>query len=123
MAAHGAQLQDGGTEQEGLDYIGALFENVPVQPSSDGEALEIFGAGKGDVLLSYENEAIAARAAGEDIDYMVPDETILIENPVAVVRECRRRTSSDGQDGDRVIRPGRGPPVAAGGVNPVGLYP
>ena len=29
--------------------------------------------GKGDVLLAYENEAIAAQDAGEDIDYVVPD--------------------------------------------------
>ena len=45
----------------------------------------MFTAGKGDVLLSYENEAIAAQQAGEDIDYVIPDQTILIQNPIAVV--------------------------------------
>jgi len=85
MAGYGAQIEQGKTEQEGLAYIDALFTNVPVQPSSGREALEVFGAGKGDVLLSYENEAIAAQAAGQDIDYVIPDQTILIENPVAVV--------------------------------------
>lgn len=89
MAAYGAQLQDGGSKQDGLAYIDALFKNVPVQPSSGREALEVFSAGKGDVLLSYENEAIAAQKAGEDIDYTVPDETILIENPVAVVNTSK----------------------------------
>jgi sulfate/thiosulfate transport system substrate-binding protein len=34
--------------------------------------------------VSYENEAIAARAKGKDVEWVVPDATILIENPVAV---------------------------------------
>jgi sulfate transport system substrate-binding protein len=85
MAGYGAQIERGKTEQQGLEYIDALFEHVPVQPASGREALEVFNAGKGDVLLSYENEAIAAQRSGIDIDYTIPDETILIENPVAVV--------------------------------------
>lgn len=85
MAAYGAQIEQGKTEQQGLDYLDALFGNVPVQPSSGREALEVFEAGKGDVLLSYENEAIAAQRAGQDIDYVIPDQTILIQNPVATV--------------------------------------
>jgi len=89
MAAYGAQLQLGGTKQDGLRYLADLFKNVPVQPSSGREALEVFSAGKGDVLLSYENEAKAAQAAGEDIDYVVPDQTILIQNPVAVVNTSK----------------------------------
>jgi sulfate transport system substrate-binding protein len=85
MAAYGAQLEQGKTEQQGLEYIDALFENVPVQPASAREALEIFQAGKGDVLISYENEALAAQRSGIDVDYVIPDQTILIQNPVATV--------------------------------------
>jgi sulfate transport system substrate-binding protein len=36
-------------------------------------------------MLAYENEAIFAQQAGEELDYVVPAETILIENPAAVV--------------------------------------
>ena len=36
-------------------------------------------------MLAYENEAIFAQQAGEELEYVVPDETILIENPAAVV--------------------------------------
>ena len=53
------------------------------------ESLQTFSSGKGDVLLAYENEAILAQQQGEDIDYIVPDQTILIENPVAVVNETK----------------------------------
>ena len=38
----------------------------------------------GDVLISYENEAIAARQSDAEVDYVVPDTSIKIENPGAV---------------------------------------
>ena len=36
------------------------------------------------MLISYENEAILARQNGEEIDYVVPSDTLKIENPAAV---------------------------------------
>ena len=88
MAAYGAQLQQGKTEEEAESYLADLFEHVPVQDKSAREALQTFIGGKGDVLLSYENEAIAAQQAGEEVDYVVPAETILIENPIAVTTDA-----------------------------------
>ena len=43
-------------------------------------------SGTGDVLISYENEAITAQKKGQKVDYVIPDQTILIENPIAVSR-------------------------------------
>ena len=40
------------------------------------------------MLISYENEAILARQSGEDFDYIVPDATIKIENPGAVLKDA-----------------------------------
>jgi sulfate/thiosulfate transport system substrate-binding protein len=87
MAAWGAQLEQGRSETEAKEYLAKLFENVPVLDKSAREALQTFSSGKGDVLLGYENEAILAQQQGEEIDYVVPDETLLIENPIAVVNE------------------------------------
>jgi sulfate transport system substrate-binding protein len=87
MAAYGAQLEQGKSEAEAKDYLTKLFDHVPVLDKSAREALQTFTSGKGDVLLSYENEAILAQQEGEDIEYVVPDQTILIENPVATVNE------------------------------------
>lgn len=85
MAAYGNKvLTEGASEEEGLAYIQSLLENVPVQDESARDSLGTFLGGKGDVLLAYENEAIAAQDAGEDIEYIVPDSTILIETPIAV---------------------------------------
>jgi sulfate/thiosulfate transport system substrate-binding protein len=89
MAAYGAQLEQGKTEAQAKDYLTKLFDHVPVLDKSAREALQTFTSGKGDVLLSYENEAILAQQEGEDIDYVVPDQTILIENPVATVNESK----------------------------------
>jgi sulfate transport system substrate-binding protein len=87
MAAYGAQLSQGKSEKEAEDYLLALFKNVPVQDKSARDALQTFTGGKGDVLLSYENEAIAAQQAKQEVDYVIPDQTISIENPIAVTKK------------------------------------
>jgi len=87
MAAYGAQLEQGKSPDEALDYVAELFKQVSVLDKSARDSLSTFTSGKGDVLLGYENEAILAQQEGEDLDYVVPDETILIENPAAVVNE------------------------------------
>ena len=86
MAAYGAQIEQGKSDEEAIEYLRDLFiDHVPVQDKSAREALQTFAGGKGDVMLAYENEAIFAQQAGQALEYVVPDETILIENPVAVV--------------------------------------
>jgi sulfate/thiosulfate-binding protein len=89
MAAYGAQLEQGSSPAEARDYLAQLFEHVPVLDKSARESLQTFASGKGDVLLGYENEAILAQQQGEELDYVVPDETILIENPIALVNESK----------------------------------
>ena len=87
MAGYGAQLKQGRSKGQGVDFLRKLFRNVPVQDKSARESLQTFAGGKGDVLIAYENEAITAQQKGEELDYVIPDETILIENPIAVVSE------------------------------------
>ena len=88
MAAYGAQIEQGKSDEEAIAYLRELFlEHVPVQDKSARESLQTFAGGKGDVLLAYENEAIFAQQAGQELEYVVPDETILIENPIAVVNK------------------------------------
>jgi sulfate/thiosulfate transport system substrate-binding protein len=89
MAAYGAQLKAGKTPEQATAYLEQLFRNVPVQDKSAREALQTFVGGKGDVMLAYENEAITAQQKDQDVDYVVPDSTILIENPIAVLAKSR----------------------------------
>ena len=88
MAAYGAQLKQGKSKDEAVQYLRDLFANVSVQDKSARESLQTFSSGKGDVLIAYENEAITAQQAGQPLDYTIPDQTILIENPVAVTKDA-----------------------------------
>ncbi len=86
LAAYGAKSGGGENAQAGLDYLRQLItKHVVVQDKSGREALQNFTSGTGDVLISYENEAITARKKGQKVDYVIPDQTISIENPIAVV--------------------------------------
>jgi sulfate transport system substrate-binding protein len=94
MAAYGAQLKEGKSPAQAQQYLADLFKNVSVQDSSARNALQTFTSGKGDVLLDYENDAIfdqqQAKSSGDTpVDYVIPDQTILIENPAAVTAKSK----------------------------------
>jgi sulfate transport system substrate-binding protein len=84
LAAYQHVISDGGTPAEAKAYLTEFFRHVVSKPASGATATTTFTSGTGDVLISYENEAIAARQKGADLDYLVPRESVLIENPVAV---------------------------------------
>jgi sulfate transport system substrate-binding protein len=85
MAAYGAQLEQGRSDAQAIGYLNQLFaKHVVAQDKSARESLQTFTGGKGDVALTYENEAITAQNKGESVDYVVPPQTILIQNPTAV---------------------------------------
>jgi sulfate transport system substrate-binding protein len=86
LAGYGARSDVGKNQQAGLDYLGKLFKQVPVQDSSGRAALTTFTSGKGDALLTYENEAILAKNAAQPVDYTIPTKTLLIQNPIAVTK-------------------------------------
>jgi sulfate transport system substrate-binding protein len=85
LAAYGAELKEGKTAAQALTYLKALFHNVVAQDTSGRNATQDFLSGRGDALITYENEAIGAKKKGAALDYVVPSSTILIENPIAVV--------------------------------------
>jgi sulfate transport system substrate-binding protein len=94
MAAYGSQIAQGKSDAQATAFLKTLFGNVAVQDKSARDALATFTGGKGDVLISYENEAIAAQQAGEKIDYVVPDQTILIENPIATTKNASSKAAA-----------------------------
>jgi sulfate/thiosulfate transport system substrate-binding protein len=89
LAGYGAELKEGKSPAQALAYVRTLLtKNVSVQDSSASAALQTFTSGKGDVLLDYESEAIAAQKAGDAIQYVVPKQTILIQTPIAVTAKA-----------------------------------
>lgn len=86
MAAYGAWRKAGKTDKQAQGNLLELFRNVVVQDSSARASLNTFNSGKGDVLLAYENEAYFSRMQGLNMQWVIPKSTILIENPIAVVK-------------------------------------
>ena len=86
VAAYGAWRKAGKTDKQAQANLLKLFQNVVVQDTSARASLNTFNSGKGDVLLAYENEALFARTQGLDLQFVIPKATILIENPIAVIK-------------------------------------
>jgi len=84
---------NGGSEADAKAFVKKFLGNTIALPSSAREATTAFSSGNGDVLISYENEAILARQKGEDFDYVVPGDTLKIENPGAVTVGANPKTA------------------------------
>jgi sulfate/thiosulfate transport system substrate-binding protein len=94
MAAYGAQRKLGLSHQRSVKYLEKLYDHVVSQDKSAREALQTFLAGRGDVLLAYENEAIFAQKKNQPLDYVIPKATISIENPIAVVKRSGNKATA-----------------------------
>ncbi|SNT00530.1 sulfate transport system substrate-binding protein [Micrococcales bacterium KH10] len=81
-------IAQGGSEDDAKEFLSKVLANVAAFPGSGRDATQAFQSGTGDVLISYENEAILARQQGEKFDYIVPPDTLLIENPAAVLKDA-----------------------------------
>jgi sulfate transport system substrate-binding protein len=91
MAAYGAMRKKGKTHKHAVAYLRNLYKHVVSQDKSAREALQTFLAGRGDVMLAYENEAIFAKLKGQDVPYVIPKATIRIENPIAIVKTSKAK--------------------------------
>ena len=91
--------QPGGSAAAAEQYVGKLFKNVPVLDTGARGALTTFAQrGIGDVLISWENEALlATRELGKGkFEIVIPSVSILAEPPVAVVDKVAiRRGTAD----------------------------
>src|SRR6266571_2992157 len=94
MAAYGALRRQGESDKQAVQYLKKLFHHVPVQPDSARAALQIFAQGQGDVLLTYENDAIYAEKKGVHTEYHVPKATLLIETPAALTKSGLKRPAA-----------------------------
>jgi sulfate transport system substrate-binding protein len=87
LAAWGNITQNGGSEADAIEYTDKLFKNVVSLTNSGRDATTSFLGGTGDVLLAYENEAILAAQNGQGFDYVIPETTLKIENPGALLKK------------------------------------
>lgn len=91
MAAYGGALRAGMKPKQAQSYLAKLWKHVVAQPASAREGLQTFLAGRGDVFLAYENEALFAQKKGQPVQFVIPKATILIENPIAVTKTSKNK--------------------------------
>jgi sulfate/thiosulfate-binding protein len=95
MAAYGAQLRKKKTHTQAVAYLRELYKHIVSQDKSAREALQTFLAGRGDVLLAYENEAIFASQNNQEVPFVIPKATIRIENPIAVTSSSQNKATAN----------------------------
>src|SRR5215475_3638712 len=78
----GVAKDDPGAARE---FLGRVLRNVSIMDKGARESITNFEKGVGDVAITYENEVLVGRQAGQKYDYVIPRSTVLIENPVAIV--------------------------------------
>jgi sulfate/thiosulfate transport system substrate-binding protein len=66
-------------------FLKSVLKNVTVLDKDARTSITNFEKGVGDVAITYENEVLVGRQHGQDYELVIPQSTILIENPVAVV--------------------------------------
>ncbi|MEK3784602.1 sulfate ABC transporter substrate-binding protein [Paenibacillus sp. FSL R5-0810] len=68
-------------------FLEAVHRNVESLDKSGRASMAAFEYGVGDVIVTYENELLARIAQGVPYDIVVPEHTMLIENPAVVVEK------------------------------------
>ncbi|HEX6455058.1 MAG TPA: extracellular solute-binding protein [Solirubrobacterales bacterium] len=95
MAVYGSAIEEGDSPDQALAAVKTVLEKTVAQPGSGRDAFSAFSQGEGDVLLTYENEAIKAEKEGEDVEYVIPPSTIQIETPIAVTTDAPEPAAED----------------------------
>ena len=88
LAAWGHVTQNGGDEAKAVDFMKKLFQRVPVlDAGARGSTMTFLQKKLGDVLLSWENEAILSlkEVGSGTLEIVHPEQSILAEPPVTIV--------------------------------------
>jgi sulfate transport system substrate-binding protein len=81
-----SQAESGGVDQaRALQLLKSVWRNVQATPDSARAARTTFETGYGDALITYELEGLMMKAAGSDIEIVVPRATIFSEHPAVVI--------------------------------------
>ncbi len=90
IAIYGAGLtladpKQGPAEAQAAALLKRIQKNVKVMDKSGRESVTTFERGVGDVIVTYENELLPRIKSGRPMELVIPAETVLIENPAAIV--------------------------------------
>ncbi len=97
LAAYGQALRRRGSEAEARDFVAALYGRAPVlDAGARGSTTTFVERGLGDVLVTWESEALRVLdRAGDRFELVTPSSSILAEPPVAWVDAVVRRKGTE----------------------------
>lgn len=96
LAPYAVKSNGGQDPEAGLAFVNELVsKHIRTRPGSGREASELFLQGTGDVLISYENEAINIERQGKPVEHINPPQTFKIENPVAVLKTSQHQDKAN----------------------------
>ncbi|HWN97955.1 MAG TPA: sulfate ABC transporter substrate-binding protein [Blastocatellia bacterium] len=67
------------------EFLKSVFRNVSIMDKGARESITNYEKGVGDIAITYENEVLVGKQAGQTYEYVIPRSTILIENPAALI--------------------------------------
>lgn len=84
---HGTQqgLAGAAVDQHAADLVRRVQRSVKVMDKSGRESVTTFERGVGDVIVTYENELLPRIKQGRPYELIFPAETVVVENPIAVI--------------------------------------
>jgi sulfate transport system substrate-binding protein len=82
-------------ETKTQQFIQAVVSRIKVMDKGARGSMTTFEQGMGDVIITYENEAILRQKKGQSLEYSIPEPTILIENPIAVLQQYSQINGSE----------------------------
>ena len=99
LAAWGYALKTyNNDEKKAREFVGELFKNVPVlDTGARGATTTFVQRGIGDVLITWENEALLSlkEAGGENLELVTPTVSIVAEPTVALVDKVAKRRGTE----------------------------
>ncbi|MCU1490225.1 MAG: sulfate transporter, periplasmic sulfate-binding protein [Acidimicrobiaceae bacterium] len=96
MAAYGAELKQGKSTSQAQSFLQSILSKTVAQSASAADELQAFvqDGNKHDVLLDYEDDAIQAQRSKVALSYVIPPQSLLIENPIAVTTNSKNAAAA-----------------------------
>jgi sulfate/thiosulfate transport system substrate-binding protein len=99
MAMFGAVKQQGGKLTAQTNFVRQVLAKSVTQDANAATELQDFltdsASNKNDVLLDYEDDLFEAQQAGDPITIVIPPQSILIQNPIAVTTNSKNPTAAN----------------------------
>jgi iron(III) transport system substrate-binding protein len=84
------ELKKGGSEKDAWAYFEALNKNVSLFPESGAAPTRAVAKGDAKIAICFSFMPWGLAARGESVDFILPEQTPVIANPVALVKGSKR---------------------------------